>query len=333
MKNRTDGIVSFFSDMFHLGKDYELPSDIVSLLNDLDRAERGELKSKLFNEAKRLGQGGDGLRAIRWIENAFNLIEKNSFRMHEVLFSPGQDIPENIAFHLSQAKRSIDLCVFTISDELLGRCLMAACKRGIKVRLITDGNKMRDTGSQVKDLARAGVAVKVDNSKYHMHNKFGLIDGRIAFTGSYNWTYTAKAYNQENLVITTNYTIVNAFVDEFEQLWEQMYTLKVKQRRDGRLAAQVNVNGQILDPYVTDMSGDTPKHTRNHDDADGESIPDELIPQLNPLTNTQDYKPRKVRKDEFRQRKQKFSSDESSSFRGKKRFNNERQENTDRHNE
>ena len=30
-------------------------------------------------------------------------------------------------------------------------------------------------------------------------NKFGLIDGRILFTGSYNWTYTAKTYNQETI--------------------------------------------------------------------------------------------------------------------------------------
>ncbi|MCQ2230112.1 MAG: phospholipase D-like domain-containing protein [Bacteroidales bacterium] len=307
MKNRTDDIVAFFSDMFHLGKDYELPSNIVKVLNDLDRAERGELKSKLFNEGKRLGQGGDGLKAIRWLENSFSIIEKNSFRMHEVLFSPGQDIPENIAFHLSRAKKSIDLCVFTISDELLGKCLRAACSRGIKVRLITDGNKMRDTGSQVKDLARAGVQVKVDNSKYHMHNKFGLIDGKIAFTGSYNWTYTAKAYNQENLVITTNYTIVNAFIDEFDLLWEQMYTLKVKQRKDGRLSAQVNVNGTIVDPTVCEMSGDSRRQHHKADDDD-----DEVRPVLNPLTNTQDYKSRSQRKLELKQRRHQQESFDSN---------------------
>lgn len=241
--DKIDEIILFFTDIFHLGNHYELPLRVVNALNALDRAERGELKSKLFHEAKRLGQGGDGLKAIRWLETSFDQIEKNSFRLHDVLFSPGQDIPENIAYHLSRAKRTIDLCVFTISDELLSQCLKAAHNRGVKVRLITDNNKMRDSGSQVKELARAGIAVKIDNSKYHMHNKFGLIDGRILFTGSYNWTYTAKQYNQENIVITTNYTIVHKFIDEFERLWDEMFTLRVKTLRSGQVKASVEVNG------------------------------------------------------------------------------------------
>ena len=190
-------IIEYFTDIFHLNNHYELPLTIVNAINSLDRVERGELKSRLFNEAKRLGIGGDSYKAICWLENAFNLIEKNSFRMHEVLFSPGKDIPENIAFHLNQAKKSLDLCVFTISDEMLGNTIKYAQKRGIKVRLITDDNKMLDVGSQIKELAQSGISVKIDHSKYHMHHKFGIIDNRIVFTGSYNWTYTAQNYNQD----------------------------------------------------------------------------------------------------------------------------------------
>lgn len=237
-----EDIIEYFTDIFHLDRHVALPQGIVEKLNALDRAQRGELKSRIFTEAKRLGVGGDGLRAIRWLETTFDQIEKYSFRLHEVLFSPGQDIPENLAFYLSQAKKSIDLCVFTISDDVLSGCLKALHERGIKIRIITDNNKMRDTGSQVKELARCGIEVKVDNSRYHMHNKFGIIDNRIAFTGSYNWTYTAKMHNQENLVITTNYTIVHKFIDEFAMLWEQMFWLRVKQGRDGQLRVSVKLS-------------------------------------------------------------------------------------------
>lgn len=237
-----DKIVNFFVEVFESEQHYELPCNVVEAINDLDRAERGELKSRLFNEAKRLGKGGDAMKAIRWLETAFDLVEKNSFRLHEVLFSPGQDIPENISFYLSQAKNSIDLCVFTISDDSLAHALKAAHKRGVRVRLITDNNKMRDHGSQVKELARAGIDVKIDNSRYHMHNKFGLIDGRILFTGSYNWTYTAKTYNQENIIITTNYTIVHKFKDEFARLWQDMFWLRVKQQKSGQLKAELSEN-------------------------------------------------------------------------------------------
>ncbi len=237
-----EDIIEYFTDIFHLDRHVPLPQGIVDKLNALDRAQRGELKSRIFTEAKRLGVGGDGLRAIRWLETTFEQIERYSFRLHEVLFSPGQDIPENLAFYMSQAKKSVDLCVFTISDDILSGCLKALHERGIKIRIITDNNKMRDTGSQIKELARCGIEVKVDNSRYHMHNKFGIIDNRIAFTGSYNWTYTAKMHNQENLVITTNFTIVHRFIDEFSMLWEQMFWLRVKQGRDGQLRVSVKLS-------------------------------------------------------------------------------------------
>lgn len=249
-----DNIVNFFVSVYDVEQHYTLPCNVVVSINDLDRAERGELKFRLFNEAKRLGKGGDAMKAIRWLETAFDLVEKNSFRLHEVMFSPGQDIPENIAYYLSRAKRSIDLCVFTISDESLAHALKAAHARGVKIRLITDNNKMRDYGSQVKELARAGIEVKIDNSRYHMHNKFGLIDGRIVFTGSYNWTYTAKMYNQENIVITTNYTIVHKFIDEFERLWQDMYWLRVKQHKGGQLKAELSNDKDTWTPPEKTMT-------------------------------------------------------------------------------
>lgn len=237
--NVLDEIVGYFRDNYYINKDSEIPKDISEQLNQLDRAQRGELKARLANEAKKLAiSNNDGVGAIRWLDSSYLLIERNSFRLHEVLFSPGQDIPENLGFYLSQAKRSIDICVYTISDEKLARCLIAMHKRGIKVRIITDNHKMQDAGSQIKAMAREGVSVKIDNSKYHMHNKFGIIDNRIIFTGSYNWTYTAQQHNQENLILTTNYTIVHKFMDEFAALWESMYWLKVQINRKADKAAK-----------------------------------------------------------------------------------------------
>jgi phosphatidylserine/phosphatidylglycerophosphate/cardiolipin synthase-like enzyme len=58
-----------------------------------------------------------------------------------------------------------------------------------------------------------------------MHHKFAIIDTRIVFTGSFNWTYTASKHNQENLLVTSNYEILNQYADEFERLWKEMYWL------------------------------------------------------------------------------------------------------------
>jgi phosphatidylserine/phosphatidylglycerophosphate/cardiolipin synthase-like enzyme len=180
---------------------------------------------RLFNEAKKLGNDGNSLKALQWLEGAFVQIEKNTFRFHKVLFSPGDDIPDTLLFFIENAAQTIDLCVFTISDARLAGALVKASQRGIKVRIVSDDRKLYDKGSQVIGLNRAGIPVKVDHSQYHMHHKFGVIDGRIAFSGSYNWTYTAKEHNQENLIITTNYDIVHQYIGEFEKLWDLMYVI------------------------------------------------------------------------------------------------------------
>ena len=43
-----DDLIEYFTDMFHLDRYVVLPSRVVTKLNALDRAERGELKSRLF---------------------------------------------------------------------------------------------------------------------------------------------------------------------------------------------------------------------------------------------------------------------------------------------
>jgi len=102
---------------------------------------------------------------------------------------------------------------------------MACHKRGVKVKLITDDEKINDRGSNINQLKKAGIPVKTDRSRYHMHNKFGIIDGRIVFTGSFNWTYTASKHNQENLLTTSNFDIVQQYQVEFNRLWKEMYRL------------------------------------------------------------------------------------------------------------
>jgi phosphatidylserine/phosphatidylglycerophosphate/cardiolipin synthase-like enzyme len=145
--------------------------------------------------------------------------------LHEVLISPGKQIPDTLNVLLDNAKHSIEICVFTISDQSLSKRIVDAHRRGVAVRIISDDQKVNDRGSQVYNLKKAGIKVKIDHSRYHMHHKFGVIDNRISFTGSYNWTYTATKHNQENLIVTTNYDIVKQFGMEFEKLWGEMFWL------------------------------------------------------------------------------------------------------------
>ena len=222
---RMDKIVKYLTDNFGHQFTNEQDSQITELISKLNRLELIELRSRLFNEARKLEMMNKGQKALFWLQNCFELIDKYMFRMHRVMFSPGTDILESISDLLNQANHTLDVCVFTITDERLAYDILNCFQRGIKVRIITDDEKMYDHGSKIKDLKNAGIPVKIDHSRYHMHHKFGIIDSRIVFTGSFNWTYSASNHNQENLLITSNYEIVKQYVEQYEQLWKEMFKL------------------------------------------------------------------------------------------------------------
>lgn len=218
-------LVDFFSSQYGQKFNGNIPAEIIEQLNQLNRAERGELKDLLFNEARKLELAHPEGGSIFWLQNSFKVVEKYSFRLHKVYFSPGFDIIDNLLSQIEQSRETLSLCVFTITDSRLADIIIDRQRHGVKVRIITDDQKMYDHGSEIDRLEQKGIAVKTDRSRYHMHNKFGIIDQRIAFTGSFNWTYTASKHNQENLLITTNYDIVNQYEAEFERLWKIMYDL------------------------------------------------------------------------------------------------------------
>jgi cardiolipin hydrolase len=139
----------------------------------------------------------------------------------EVYFSPGDACWRRIVQLCSRVEKSLDICVFTITDDRIAGAILDAHRRGIPVRVITDNEKAYDEGSAVTRLSQAGVAVRVDNSPYHMHHKFAVFDGDAVLTGSYNWTRGASEYNEENLVVLRDRTLIAAYRTAFERLWSQ----------------------------------------------------------------------------------------------------------------
>ena len=138
---------------------------------------------------------------------------------NQVYFSPGEDCVNHIIDLINEAYNQIDICVFTISDDRISRAIVDAMKKGVAVRIISDNFKVEDTGSDIEDLSRVGIPVKLDTTENHMHHKFMIIDKKIVVTGSYNWTRSAALYNQENIISSDDEFVVEKFVSEFEKLW------------------------------------------------------------------------------------------------------------------
>eukprot|EP00741_Cyanophora_paradoxa_P012912 tig00020629_g12468.t1 len=148
---------------------------------------------------------------------AYSLIKGTE--LGKAIFFPSE--PNFFAFarYLEWTKRTMDICVFTITDDKISNRILDAHRRGVRVRIITDNDKSADRGSDIERLADAGIPIKVDKTAAHMHNKFAVLDNSILLNGSFNWTVSAARDNNENIVITDNERIVAQFAREFDALW------------------------------------------------------------------------------------------------------------------
>lgn len=197
---------------------------LAELARTLARDELRFLRNRAFDLARApIAEGGsDAMPSFRWLEQVIRALDTGAPGEEEVAawFSPGQDCRRAILDQIARSRRTLDVCVFTISDDRIAEALLVAHRRGIAVRVLTDNDKTDDEGNDVDRLAAAGIAVREDRSAWHMHHKFALVDGHTLLNGSFNWTRSASDYNQENVLVTQEPRLVEAFAREFERLWQ-----------------------------------------------------------------------------------------------------------------
>ncbi len=195
---------------------------------DSDQA-RAVARSRAFEVARQAATDDEARRVIFWLEDVLRVIAPMqgegadpASAPSEAGFSPGEACLRMIRGRFAAARRTADLCVFTVTDDRITRAILDAHRRGVKVRLITDNDKAHDLGSDVGQIAEAGVAVKIDHTPFHMHHKYAIFDGSRLLNGSYNWTRGAANDNEENLTDTGDPRLLEAFRRHFEALWAKL---------------------------------------------------------------------------------------------------------------
>lgn len=194
---------------------------------ELDARELAILRSEVFALGKAALAQHDAGDVVDWLEEASKTILEIQRKPPNTVttdsyFSPGDDCLHAIIGKLRRARRRVDICVFTITDDRIVDAILDAHQRGVAIRILTDNDKAYDSGSDIRRMAGEGVAIKVDMTSNHMHHKFAIIDGDVLLTGSYNWTRSAAMHNQENLLATNDEKAIAAFTGEFEKLWRAM---------------------------------------------------------------------------------------------------------------
>lgn len=199
-------------------------SELQTLVALLDQEQKNFLRNRAFDYANQ--QLLDALPAaavLAWLEKVNKILQARDQTVVEdsAFFSPGNECRRAIIDFCLQAKTSLDICVFTVSDDRLTEAIVAAHRRGVSVRIISDNDKQNDRGSDIHKLIDAGIEVRLDKTQYHMHHKFALADQRLLLNGSFNWTRSASDKNEENLTISASQKLLTEFNAVFNTLWKK----------------------------------------------------------------------------------------------------------------
>lgn len=147
---------------------------------------------------------------------------------------------QHIVEFIDEAKHSLDLCFYMITELHIILSVIRAKVRNVKVRLITDQNDGIVPNKNFGLLFKEGkviyfyssnnifitlyfVGVKVYSKQYNnyasiMHNKFIIRDCNTLLQGSLNLTATTANSSFDNVMITNDPALITAFRDYFEDI-------------------------------------------------------------------------------------------------------------------
>lgn len=218
-------------------EDHQLSRSEKDLLKQLlaetlpDEQKLAQYRNRAFAAARAALNDPEAQKVLEWLEDVVKVLQNRSAALTspapvaEACFSPGDNCPRKIGELFIAARQQVDVCVFTITDNRIAQPLLEAHKRGVKIRIVSDNEKLLEAGSDIERFRQAGIPVRVDKTEYHMHHKFAVFDQSQLLTGSYNWTRGAAEFNHENFIISSDPRLVKEFSQVFEQLWSQMQPL------------------------------------------------------------------------------------------------------------
>ena len=169
-----------------------------------------------------------GFLLISWWQSAVS-----AEMMVQACFSPQGKCSMYIQREIEQAKKELLVAVYAFTSEDLASALLQAKKRGLVVQVVLDrefdlanekSSKGKFLDSQKISLRRISGMKSNGTEKDSgiMHQKFAVIDRKVVFTGSYNWTHSADNSNDENLLLFRDAgPLAEEYRKAFFRLWER----------------------------------------------------------------------------------------------------------------
>jgi phosphatidylserine/phosphatidylglycerophosphate/cardiolipin synthase-like enzyme len=128
-----------------------------------------------------------------------------------VHFSPNGGCEQEWVARIGGAQKSLRVAAYSFTSRPIADALIAAHARGVDVAVVLDSGNRTDKYSRMAAVVAAGIPVAVDATHKIMHNKFGVFDGSIVLTGSFNLSASANHANAENLITIRDATLAAAY--------------------------------------------------------------------------------------------------------------------------
>ncbi len=139
----------------------------------------------------------------------------------DIYYAP-EDAPLDRVVQLyEQARHSIFVAVYAITSPPAVKALIAAKKRGVDVRVLTDRERLDDPKQRaaLSALRLAGIPVRINQHENLMHLKQVIVDDEINASGSMNHTTSGNRYNDERLDVIRDRAVSLRVRDKFLTMW------------------------------------------------------------------------------------------------------------------
>jgi phosphatidylserine/phosphatidylglycerophosphate/cardiolipin synthase-like enzyme len=140
----------------------------------------------------------------------------------EIYYAPEDAPVDRLVKLYDGARRYIYVAVYGLTYPPAVKALIAAKKRGVDVRIMTDREKLNDPKQRaaLEALRLAGIPIRVNRHDGLMHLKQVVVDDELNTSGSVNQTSSGNRYNDERLdVITDRATSLKAR-EKFLGMWK-----------------------------------------------------------------------------------------------------------------
>ena len=148
------------------------------------------------------------------------VVQTPSGAIVETYFAPHDHLADHLIGLVGSAERSVHFLAYSFTHDRLADAMLERADAGVQVRGVCESRGISRYSEFDRLAAHANVSVRRDGNRYAMHHKVLIIDDAIVVTGSANFSESAMAENDENVVVIHDPLVAAAYLDEFARCYQ-----------------------------------------------------------------------------------------------------------------